>query len=148
MDAISTYMTFLMLGSTASTPTYSKLVDIQTTPDMGGDPDMLETTTMSDRAKTYIPGLINTPEGLQFETNYNAAAYQELEALRNTKRHYSVWLGGTENADGTVTPTGTNGKFDFDGRLSVALLGGETNAVQKMRITIAPESQIVPNFPS
>ena len=45
--AISTYKVFLMKKA-ASGGTYSKVVDIKDFPDLGGAPEMLETTTLSD----------------------------------------------------------------------------------------------------
>ena len=50
--AISTYKVFLMK---ASGGTYTKLIDIKDFPDLGGAPEMLETTTLSDKMQTYIP---------------------------------------------------------------------------------------------
>ena len=56
--AISTYKTFLMKGTdTGSGISYSKLIDIKEFPDLGGIPEMLDTTTMSDSARTYILGI-------------------------------------------------------------------------------------------
>ena len=52
--AISTYKVFLMKKSTS---TYEKLVDIKEFPDLGGEPEMLETTTLSDNMQTYIAGI-------------------------------------------------------------------------------------------
>ena len=54
--AISTFKTFLMHKKEAST--YEKLVDITEFPDLGSDPELLETTTTSDRMKTYILGIL------------------------------------------------------------------------------------------
>lgn len=54
---------------------------------------------------------------------------------------YAVWFGGTENA-GVVTPDGSNGKFSFDGELSVYPVGGGVNEVVNMNITIAPSTPI------
>ena len=68
-----------------------------------------------------------------------------LETLRvkylGKKGSYAVWFGGTENS-GTVTPDGSNGKFAFDGELSVYPVGGGVNEVVGMNITIAPSSPI------
>ena len=54
--AISTFKTFLMHKKEAST--YEKLVDITEFPDLGSDPELLETTTTSDRMKTYMTSTI------------------------------------------------------------------------------------------
>ena len=137
--AISTFKTFLMHKKEAST--YEKLVDITEFPDMGSDPELLESTTTSDRMKTYILGILGS-EGLKFPANYDHTAYKALKALEGKTDGYAVWFGGTDNEDGTVTPTGTDGKFSFDGQLSVHVTGGKVNEVVGMSITIAPSTVI------
>lgn len=132
--AISTYSVFLMSGST-------KLVDVKDFPDLGGSPEMLEITTMSDKMQTFIPG-IQSSDALEFTANYTKADFDTLKALEGTEGTYAVWFGGTENA-GEVTPTGSDGKFTFSGYLSVFLVGGGVNEVVDMTITIAPSSSIV-----
>ena len=64
--AISTYRVFLMHAS--STGSYEKLLDIKSFPDLGGAPEMLETTTLSDNMQTYISG-IQSMDGLEFDAN-------------------------------------------------------------------------------
>ena len=135
--AISTYKTFLM---TKKSSTYEKLVDIKDFPDMGGAPEMLETTTMSDKMQTYIPG-IQSSDALEFTSNYTLDDYKKLKALEGTEGDYAVWLGGTEAGD-VVTPTGSEGKFSFKGYLSVYLTGKGVNEVVDMTISIAPSSAI------
>lgn len=132
--AISTYSVFLMSGST-------KLVDVKDFPDLGGSPEMLEITTMSDKMQTFIPG-IQSSDALEFTANYTKDDFDTLKALEGTEGTYAVWFGGTENA-GEVTPTGSDGKFTFSGYLSVFLVGGGVNEVVDMTITIAPSSSIV-----
>ena len=137
--AISTYKVFLM-HKASSGDTYTKLIDIKEFPDLGGDPEMLETTTLSDKMQTYIAG-IQSMDGLSFSANYDMTEYQKLKALEGKKESYAVWFGGTESS-GTVTPDGSNGKFAFDGELSVYPVGGGVNEVVGMNITIAPSSPI------
>ena len=120
--------------------TYTKLTDIKEFPDLGGEPEMLETTTLSDNMQTYIAG-IQSMDGLSFSANYDMTDYQTLKALEGKKESYAVWFGGTESS-GTVTPDGSNGKFAFDGELSVYPVGGGVNEVVGMNITIAPSSPI------
>lgn len=136
--ATSTYMTFLMHEDSG---TWEKLIDITEFPDLGTDPEMLETTTLSDRMQTFILG-IQGNESMTFNTNYEKAGFTALKALKNTEQGYAVWFGGTENADGSVTPTGTEGKFSFKGQLSVRVTGGGVNEVRGMSITIAPSTVI------
>lgn len=120
--------------------TYKKLVDIKDFPDLGGAPEMLETTTLSDGAQTYIPG-IQSQEALEFTANYTKTDFDTLKKLEDRELELAVWFGGTESA-GNVTPTGTDGKFEFTGRLSVFVTGGGTNEVVGMTISIAPSTVI------
>lgn len=131
--AISSYKVFLMHGN-------AKLVDIKDFPDMGDDPELLDTTTLTDKMRTYIMGIQETG-ALSFTANYTAADYQTLAALEGSEEQYALWLGGTESA-GNVTPTGSDGKFSFSGFLSVRLLGAGVNEVVNMGITIAPSTII------
>lgn len=137
--AISTYKVFLMKKG-SSDDTWSKLVDIKEFPDLGGEPEMLETTTLSDNMQTYIAG-IQSLDGLTFTANYDKEDFQTLKALEGKENDYAVWFGGTGDA-GSLTPDGSNGKFSFKGHLSVFPVGGGVNEVVDMSITIAPSTPI------
>lgn len=137
--AISSYKTFLMVKKDDA---FEKLIDIKNFPDLGGAPEMLETTTLSDGMQTYIPG-IQSLDGLEFTANYDKADFATLKEMEGTEYEFSVWFGGTVSG-GTVTPTGENGKFDFSGQLSVFPVGGDVNAVVEMTISIAPSTPITP----
>ena len=137
--AISSYKTFLMVKKNEA---WEKLIDIKNFPDLGGAPEMLETTTLSDSMQTYIPG-IQSLDGLEFTANYDKTDYETLKEMEGTEYQFSVWFGGTVSG-GDVTPTGDNGKFDFSGQLSAFPVGGDVNAVVEMTISIAPSSPITP----
>lgn len=137
--AISTYKVFLMQG-TGTTPTWAKLIDIKDFPDLGGSPEMLETTTLSDGMQTYISG-IQSLDALEFTANYTKADFTTLKALEGTTCQFAVWFGGTTTG-GVTTPDGTDGKFEFSGQLSVFPVGGGVNEVVDMTITIAPSTPI------
>lgn len=139
--ATSTYKTFLMYKS-GSASSYSKLVDIKDYPDMGEAPDMLETTTLSDGMRIYIPGLKDAGSGLAFTANYDEADYGTIEALADTECDFSLWLGGTVDSAGVATPTGSDGKFDFKGYATVRLLGKGVSDVREMEVNIAPSTVI------
>ena len=140
--AISTYKTFLMSGSGTGTLTYSKLVDIKDFPDLGGAPEMLDATTLSNGSRVYVPGIQET-DALTFTANYDSTDYDTLKALDDGSIHnFAVWFGATV-ANGVATPTGSEGKFAFDGYLSVFVAGGGVNEVADMTITIAPTTEIV-----
>lgn len=140
MNAISTYKTFLMHKASGGSD-YEKLVDIKDFPDLGGSPETLETTTLSDKMNTSILG-IQSLDALEFNTNYNKDDYDTLKALEGKQEDYAVWLGGTDTVSGIPTPTGADGKFKFKGELSVYPVGGGVNEVVDMKITIAPSTII------
>ena len=123
-----------------STTTYNKLVDIKDFPNLGGEPEMIEVTTLSDKMQKFIAG-IQQLESMSFTANYDKAEFTALKALEHTTGHYAVWFGGTES-NNVVTPTGSDGKFSFDGELSVYAAGAGVNEAVNMTITIAPSTVI------
>lgn len=135
--ATSSYKTFLMQKKENA---YEKLVDIKDFPDLGGAPEMLETTTLSDPMQTYIEG-IQSQDALEYTINYDLATYQKLLAMKGTETDFSVWFGGNEE-NGVVTPTGAEGKFNFKGYLSVRVVGKGVNEVKEAIISIAPSTPI------
>lgn len=135
--AISSYKVFLMEKDTD----WKKLIDIKEYPDLGGPPESLDTTTLSDKMKTSIPG-IQSVEALEFPANYTLADYKRLKAMEGSEKEYAVWLGGTETPGGEVTPTGSDGKYEFKGALSVFVKGGGVNEVVGMTVTVTPSTPI------
>lgn len=136
--AINTYKTALMKKGSGAT--YEKLIDIKNYPDLGSEPETLETTTLSDKAHTYIPG-IDGQENLSFTANYTKEDYETLLALKGIEQDLGVWFGGTETA-GIFTPTGSDGKFNFKGYVLAYPVGGDVNAVREMNVVITPSSPI------
>ena len=135
--AISTYKSFLMVKNASA---WEKLIDIKSFPDLGGAPELLETTTLSDSMTTNIMG-IQSLDALEFECNYSLADYTKLKEMEGTDKEFAVWLGGTE-AGGVATPTGSDGKFEFNGQLSVYVNGGGVNEVVNMTVSIAASTPI------
>ena len=135
--AISTFKSFLMQKNSSS---WEKLIDIKSFPDLGGAPELLETTTLSDGMTTNIMG-IQSLDALEFECNYTKEDYVKLKAMEGETKDFAVWLGGTEAGD-TVTPTGSDGKFEFKGQLSVYVNGGGVNEVVNMTVSIAASTPI------
>ena len=135
--AISTFKVFLMQKKSSD---WSKLVDIKDFPDLGGAPEMLETTTLSDPMQTYIPG-IQSLDSLEITANYTKEDFAKLKALEEQDLDLAVWLGGTTEGK-VITPDGSHGKFEFKGRLSVYVSGGGVNEVVDMNITIAPSTAV------
>lgn len=137
--AISSYMTYLMHGTTTTgTTTWSKLVDIKDFPALGGEPERIDVTTLSDPQYMYIPG-IQTMEAMTFTANYDAETLSSLKELEGKVEDYAVWFGGEKNTStGAVEPKGNRGKFTFKGELSVYADGAGSNEAVNMKITIMP----------
>ena len=127
--AMSTYGIYLMHKGTGDT--YSKLIDIKDFPDLGGAPEMLETTTLSDSMQTFIEG-IQSSDALEFTCSYSKDDYTTLNALKGKEEDYAVYFG----------EEGTNGKFTFKGYLSARVSGGGVNEVVGMTVSIAPSTVI------
>lgn len=129
--AISSYNAKLMhyKGST-----WQQLIPVKTTPQLGGAPEMLETTTLDDNMQTFING-IQASEAMTFLANYDSEKYDELKLLENKTEKYAVWFGN----DGQ----GSAGKFSFQGQLSVFVNDTSVNGVVEMTITIVPSTPIV-----
>ena len=126
--AISTYGVYLMHKSASA---YTKLIDIKDFPDLGGAPEMLETTTLSDSMQTYIEG-IQGSEALEFTANYTKEDYAACNALKGSEEDFAVYFG----------EDGANGIFEFSGYLSARVNGGGVNEVVGMTISIAPSTPI------
>lgn len=136
------YKTFLMMekaGSTSGTSTFEKLCDIKNFANIGGKPQLLESTTLSDKQVTFEEGLLENA-AKEFKANYNLADFKKIDALKGQEKTFQIWFGGTEDASGKLTPTGTDGKYEFKGTISVMIEGAGSNAIVEMVITIVPSS--------
>lgn len=136
---ISTYKTFLMKKGNSD---YAKLVDIKEYPDLFGEPESLDVTTLSDGARKYIPG-IKEQDPLKFVCNYLKTDFDTLAALEGTEYEFAVWFGASVSG-GVATPTGDDGKYEFKGYLTVSINGGGVNEPVDMTITIMPTTVIAP----
>lgn len=135
--AISTATTTLMYTTDTltpfDTPAPVKLVDITSYPDMGGTPSKLDTTTLSaTKFKTSILGLQEVPD-LVFECNYDKTDYTTINDLADTLLHFQLQFGDD----------GEDGKFDWNGKVSIYASGGGVDEVRKMQITVSAETEIV-----
>ncbi|WP_392885893.1 phage tail protein [Eubacterium limosum] len=129
--AISTYQTYLYHGTTKEAMT--KLVDIKEYPDMIGDPELLETTTLSDPAQTNILG-VKAVDLLQFTANYTKEDFKRCNDLAEKDGFYELRFG----------PNGEHGVFEWEGQHTMGLPGGDVNAVVDMTVNIAASTPVVP----
>ena len=129
--AISTYPITLKYDSSENaTPSWDDVCNIKDFPDLGGAPDMLETTTLSDSAKSYIAG-IKDQQALEFTANYDADTMDDIADLTGTQ-DFQLWFG----------TNGASGKFAFSGTISTYVVGAGVNEVVDMKIVIVPSTPI------
>lgn len=115
---------------------FVKLTDITSYPDIGGAPDTIDVTTLSDMVQRNING-IQTAGAHEFGAWYEKEVYAQLQAIQEadltkTKEQldtYQLWFG----------EDGVYGKFEWMGKLSVFAGGAESNAARPMTITISDE---------
>lgn len=133
--AISTYAAELHYAS-SSTGTYAKLVDIKDFPDLIGDPNTLETTTLSDSQQTFIPG-IKSSDTLQFTANYTSTDFSTVKGLEGTEYYWKLIFN-----DAATASTGTGSTFSWTGKVTAGLPGKGVDEVVEMTINIVPTSTV------
>ena len=124
--ALNTYGVSLKWGESADA--VAKVVDIKDFPDMIGDPEMLETTTLSDAQVTNIPG-IKSSDVLTFTCNYTKADFTAVNADAEKALYYTL-----EFSDGS--------KFAWQGQHTCGLPGKGVNEVIEFTINIAASSPV------
>ena len=124
--AINTYGITLKWGDTDATA--AKVVDIKDFPDLIGDPEMLETTTLSDAQVTNIPG-IKGSDMLTFTCNYTSADFKKVNDDAEKPLFYVL-----EFSDGS--------KFSWQGQHTCGMPGKGVNEVVEFTINIAASTAV------
>lgn len=135
--AYSTYQTYLMYKTT-SAGTYTNLLPIKDYPDMIGDPNMLDCTTLSDSQEKQISGILRLGDGFQFTANYTPENFTKVKGLEGHQYWYALWLGGNSGGE----PDGHNGKFEWTGDVRAGFPGKGVDEVQDMTITATPSTDV------
>lgn len=124
--AISTLGVTLKMGESAEA--LEKVVDIKDFPDLIGEPNMLETTTLSDPATTNIPGILSL-DMLTFTCNYTKADFTAVNEKANKALYYSL-----EFSDGS--------KFTWQGQHTCGVPGKGVDEVIEFTINIAASTAV------
>ena len=137
MAAISTIGSHFMQGTGTGTLTWAELFKFKTDPTLIDAPEILDTTTQADHARTSIFGLASS-DAKTFTLNYEDEVYDTIKGLEGQELNLSMWFGDTfDSATNTYTPTGEYGKFTGKGYLYVTPNGGDVNGVREMTVTLA-----------
>lgn len=129
----STIDTFLLKKSGSS---YSILYPIKDYSDLGGTPEAIDVTTLSDHIRHSVPGLQDI-DNVEFTSNYDKTDYQAGKALEGTETTFAVAMGSS-----AANKVGGEGVFEFDGYLTVHVSGSGVNDAREMVSTINLTSDI------
>lgn len=124
--AISTYQCQLKWGTSESQ--LAKVIDIKDFPDLMGEPNLLETTTLSDGAQTFIPG-IKSSELMAFTFNLDKTTLSSVQTDSNKELFYSL-----EFSDGMA--------FTWKGQHTVSVPGKGVDEVVEGVINVVPSTEI------
>ena len=129
--ALLTNKTFLMHKNAEGK--WEDFISITKYPQLGGEPETVEVTRLCDGKKRYINGLQDSAS-LAFEANYVKEDYSKLNdlAVAGTIETYRLCFGDN---------LGTDGCFEWSGKLSVYIAEGESNNARKMTFTISDEGE-------
>lgn len=101
-------------------------VVIKSFPSILGKRSALETTTLSDDAQTFIPGIIQQEESFDFTANYDATVYNTINGLNGVQKCSLTFPDGS--------------KYTWDGYISASINEGDVDAVIEMTISITPST--------
>lgn len=141
--AIATIHTYLMqfpdtvtsMPTSSDVPKATKVIDITNFPDLGGDPEKIDVTTLSDEVQKNING-IQKMDSMKFEANYELADFKTVQALKGKKAWYAVFFG----ADSNGKPDGHNGIIAWKGEISSYVKSGKTNEAIGIQLTSSCET--------
>lgn len=140
MGKVNSVGVYLMKGTGVSeSVTYSKLVDILDFPDMGGAPETLDGTTLSDEMELQEEGITKLG-ALEFTCFLDAesADYDSLVALKGIETPFALYIGKSSSG----APDGHVMKLGWKGKLSCWIVGAGVNELIKVKISIARTSAV------
>jgi hypothetical protein len=105
------------------------LTNLQEIPELGGEKDKIEITTLADGAHVYTDGLDNYGDSLAFKFLYEKTQFSELQALDGSQECV------------VSLPDGTT--CSFSGACSVKLDGVGNNTALTYTLSITPDSEMV-----
>ena len=105
---------------------FTDLTNLQEIPELGGDVEAIEITTLSDAAHMYTDGILNYGDSLPFVFLYEKEQFATLQGLSGSV-NWKVSLPD-------------NSTCSFSGTCSVKLAGVGVNAALTYSLNIKPDS--------
>ena len=118
----------LSYKTTSGEANYTPLTNLQEIPDLGGESEAVEITTLEDVAHMYTDGLLNYGDSLAFVFLYETEQFTTLTALEG-ETEWQVTLPDTTTCS-------------FSGTSSVKLDGVGTNSALTYTLSIKPSSEM------
>ena len=119
----------LAYKASASASTYTDLTDLQEIPDLGGESEAIEITTLDDAAHMYTDGILNYGDSLSFKFLYKKTQFNTLTGLEGS----ISWK--------VTLPDSTS--CTFTGTSSVKLDAVGVNNALTYTLAIKPDSEMV-----
>lgn len=107
----------------------TELTNLQEIPELGGEVEAIEITTLADAAHMYVDGIKNYGDSLAFKFLYEETQFTTLNGLKDSQ-NWKVSL-----PDGATC--------SFGGTCSVKLDGVGVNAALTYTLNIKPNSEMV-----
>ena len=109
----------------------TELTNLMEIPELGGETEAIEITTLADEAHVYTDGIMNYGDSLAFKFLYDSVQFHKL--ANNDMGEAASWR--VELNDGTTCA--------FGGTYSVKLDGVGVNAALTYTLSIKPNSAMV-----
>ena len=106
-----------------------ELTNLQEIPELGGEAEAIEITTLADPAHMYTDGILNYGDSLAFKFLYEKEQFATLNSAKETQD----WK--VELPDGATC--------SFEGTCSVKLDGVGVNAALTYTLAVKPSSEMI-----
>lgn len=114
--------------------TYTELTNLQEIPELGGESEAIEITTLADVAHMYTDGIKNYGDSLAFKFLYDKTQFNTLNGLSGVVGWKVELPDGESGALGTACT--------FTGTCSVKLDGVGVNSALTYSLNIKPNSEM------
>lgn len=125
---------------TQAQQTFTEIDLLMEVPELGGDPEKIEVTTLKDSVKKYIPGVRDLGD-LAFKFLYdNSGANSNYRILRGLQENNELATFKIEYPDGTA--------HQFDAYVNVKMDAAAVNAAMTFTATMSLQSDITVTNPT
>lgn len=116
----------IKLAYSTGSGTFTDLTNLQEIPELGGEAEAIEITTLADAAHMYTDGILNYGDSLAFKFLYEKQQFTTLHTLTGSQE-WKVTLPDSASCT-------------FSGSCSVKLDGVGVNAALTYTLSIKPDS--------